>query len=140
MRLRMGSQLFEDVVIPVLWGERAVVQDDAGALSVIDLGHEAAKLEVLADAPAPGVEFLPDVDGFTIRTSAGEYKYNPLTKTLSDPTGRLPDVQISVDGIRIGSNFVGGGTVSGFGVGIAISEDGIALGAPLPSGLAALVV
>lgn len=141
MNIRMGGQLFADVSIPLLWGRRAVVQDQVGRLSIIDLSRTRARLEVLADKPAPGVEFVPDVDGFRIRDEGRDlYRYNPKAKQLAALAGALPEVQLTPTGTRVGSNFIGGGTISGFGVGISVQEDSMSIGGPLPPGLAALVV
>ena len=63
MNLKMGSQVFRNVQIPLLWGTRVVVQDEEGRLSVIDLAGDTAKIEILGDKPAPGVAFLPTIDG-----------------------------------------------------------------------------
>ncbi len=66
MNLQMGSQRFVDVEIPLLWGTRAVVQDRDNHLSVINLDGPKARLEILADKPAPKARFTPTFDGFTI--------------------------------------------------------------------------
>ena len=141
MNLRMGSQVFQNVQIPLLWGTRAVVQDRRERLSVINLAGDRASLEILADSPAAGTGFLPKIDGFVV--SAGGiplYSYNPTEKTLSSISLGLPECQISRWGTRIGSNQFSGNMISGFGVGIAVTPHGIAMGAPLPDGLAKLVV
>jgi hypothetical protein len=139
MNLIMGSQVFRDVQIPLLWGERAVVQDARGRLSVLDLSGESARLEVLADEPAPGVRFRPSVGGIVILQDGVElYTYNPREKTLSGSNLELPEVQISAAGTRIGTNWFSGNVVEGSGVGIAITRDGFAVGAPLPAKLARL--
>jgi hypothetical protein len=142
MKLRMGGQIFQEVTIPLLWGRRAVVQHDDGALSVIDLAGPHARSEIVADLPAAGVEFLPDVDGFTIRSQDGEslYRYNPRTKVLSPIGLKLPEIELGPQGTRIGTSFIGGSMISGFGVGIAVQEDSVAIGAPLPPNLADLIV
>lgn len=141
MNLRIGSQTFVDVQIPLLWGSRAVLQDEQGRLSVIDLGSDIAKLEIVGDRPAPGIGFLPSIDGFKI-LSNGEpvYSYNPEEKTLTMIASELPECQISQSRIRVGSSKFSGNVIVGFGVGIAVTEDRIAIGAPLPTGLAKLVV
>jgi hypothetical protein len=142
MDLQMGSQTFINVQIPLLWGSRAVLQDQQGCLSVIDLSGSTAKLEIVGDKPAPGIEFLPNDDGFKIlSTGRPIYSYNPEEKTLISIDLELPDCQISRWQIRIGSNRFSGNTVIGSGVGIVAREDGsIAMGAPLPPGLAELVI
>jgi hypothetical protein len=137
----MGSQVFRDVQIPLLWGKRAIIVDEQGRLSVIDLSGDRAHVEVLADEPAPGVGFRPGLDGFVILEGGIElYRYNPREKTISDLSLGLPDVQISAAGTRVGTNWFSGNVVVGSGVGLAVSRDGISLGAPLPLNLARLAV
>ena len=141
MNLRMGSQVFRNVKIPVLWGQRAILQDDHGRLSVIDLSGEKARPEVLADEPAPGVGFRPRFDGVVILQDSVElYSYNPRDKSVSSISLGLPEVEISAEGIRVGMMRFSGNVVSGSGVGIAVSEEGTAVGAPLPPGLARLTI
>ncbi len=60
-----GEQ-FENVEIPLLWGTRAVIQDHEGLISVVDLEGDTARLEIVGDKPAPGVEFVPTLEGFQI--------------------------------------------------------------------------
>jgi hypothetical protein len=141
MKLNMGSDTFVDVEIPLLWGKRAIVQDKQGRISVIDLGGSEAALEIVGDKPAPGVEYKLNIEGFSILEGDKElYSYNPEDKTLTGIELNLPDCQISPSEIRVGTNIFSGNTVVGSGVGIAISEDGLALGAPLPPSLAKLIV
>ena len=139
MNLNMGSHTFRDVTIPLLWGSRAIVQDKAGRLSVIDLNGESARLEILGDKAAPGVAFAPHLDGFAILSPAREqlYSYSPREKRVSTRRWNLPDCQILKDRILVGTNTFSSNMVSGFGVGIAITEDGgLIMGGPVPSGLA----
>jgi hypothetical protein len=141
MNLQMGSQRFRDVQIPLLWGERAIVQDRKGRLSIIDLSGSNARLEILADEPAPGVSFRPRVDGIVILRNGEElYSYNSKDKLMSPITLKLPECQITPWSTRVGTNQFSGNFISGFGVGIAVTENGIAVGAPLPAGLAKLAV
>jgi hypothetical protein len=137
----MGNQFFRDIAIPVLWGKRAVVQDRKGRLSVIDLSGYAARLEIVGDQPAPGVQFEPTDAGFVILEGREEvYSYTPKQKLLQGLSLKLPDCQIEATGIRIGTNRFSGNAISGFGVGIAVDERSISVGAPLPPGLARLTV
>lgn len=53
---------------------------------------------------------------------------------------KLPECEIQRTGIRVGCNMFSGNMVMGFGVGIVVDERGIGMGAPLPEGLAKLVV
>ena len=141
MNLRMGSQIFQDVTIPVLWGTRAVIQDDQGRISVINIGGVEARPEIVGDKPAPKIDFVPTADGFEIQ-DAGEpcYTYSPVTRTLVGISVNLPPCQIGDTEIRVGSSVFSGNTVSGFGVGLVISEQGMGMGAPVPPGLAKLIV
>lgn len=140
MNLRMGSQTFLNVEIPLLWGERAVLQDQQGRLSVIDLGGEKAKLEIVGDEPAPGVSFVPIIDGFEVLSETVDlYSYHKKEKMLTSITLGLPDCKVCPGEIRVGSSVFSGGTVIGFGVGIAVSKNAVAMGASLPKGLADLV-
>lgn len=140
MNLQLGSNVFKDVSIPVLWGTRAILQDRRGKVSVIDLSGETPKLEILGDRPAPGIDFTLRVDGgFTILADSNElYAYDPKERRFVPISLRLPELEISDSFTRVGSNTFSGNVVVGFGVGIRVSEDGIAMGAPLPDGLARL--
>lgn len=142
MNLRMGSHAFLNVQVPLLWGTRAVVQDPQGRLSIINLAGPRANLEVLEDEPAQGVSYAPRVDGFVIMDADGTelYKVNPTAKSIESLSLNLLPVTISREFIRVGTNTFQGNMVSGFGVGISVTEQGIGLGGPLPPGLAALQV
>ena len=65
MNIRMGSQIYRDVQIPP-YGANAIIVDEHGRLSIVDLSGERARVEVLADEPAPGVGFRPELDGIVI--------------------------------------------------------------------------
>jgi hypothetical protein len=141
MKIRMGSQIFENVQIPLLWGTRAVIQDMKGRLSIIDLSGDKAKLEILGEKPAPGVEYRPLIEGFEILDEGSPlYVYSPSEKLLISKSLGLPDCQISPGGIRVGTNVFSGNVVAGFGVGIVVTSAGIGMGAPLPKNLADLVI
>ncbi len=133
----MGSQLFVDVQIPLLWGTRAILQDPEGRLSIVNLATEGATLEVLEDEPAQGVSYAPSVEGFVIMDANGVelYKVNPTAKSISALSLGLPPVTISRDSIRVGTNRFQNNMVSGSGVGILVTESGISLGGPIPSGI-----
>ena len=141
MNLKMGSQIFQDVQIPMLWGSRAVLQDKQGRLSLVDLSGKTAKLEIVGDKPAPGIEFVPVIEGFKIFDNGNPlYIYYPKEKRLSSINLELPECQIGQWEIRVGTNVFSSNVVAGFGVGIAVTKDGIAMGAPLPPNLAKLVI
>jgi hypothetical protein len=137
----MGSQVYENVEVPMLWGVRAVIQDQKGRISVIDLSGDKARLEILGDVPAPEVEFRPRVDGFVILQHGRElYGYDPTQKLLTSIALGLPEVQISENLTRVGTNQFSRNRVSGHGVGIAVDPESISVGAPIPKGLAKLVI
>jgi hypothetical protein len=141
MKLIMGSQVFQDVQIPLLWGTRAIVQDEVGQLSVIDLAGEKAKLEILGDKPAPGITYIPIDDGYAILSGDERlYIYNPKEKRITGIALRLPECQIRPSETRVGTNIFSGNMIAGYSVGIVVTENGIAMGAQLPPGLAKLVV
>lgn len=140
MDLRVGSNLFEGVTVPVLWGERAVLQDARGKLSVVDLGRDAPVLEILGDRPAPGAEFKPRLaGGFTILGAAGDlYAYDPKDHLLTPIELKLPELQITESFTRIGSHTLSSNMVVGFGVGVLVNEEGISIGGPVPERLTRL--
>jgi hypothetical protein len=142
MKLRLGGQLFVGVEVPLLWGSRAVLQDQDGRLSILDLAGPSAVLEVVEDGPAEGAQYVPTTDGFAILGDGGVelYQLNPTTHALTATSLSLPQVTISPDEIRVGSSVFRDNTIEGFGVGILVTETGFAIGAPLPSGLAKLLV
>src|SRR5258706_8110389 len=142
MNIRMGATFFADVDIPILWGSRALLRDREGHVSVINLDTDTSVLEVIDDKPAHDMNVSRTADDFTILNPDGAdlYTYNPTTKTLTSTTLRLPPVTIGRQQLRVGSNVFAGNIVAGLGVGIVVSEHGIALGASLPPTLAALPV
>jgi hypothetical protein len=107
MDIRVGTQILEDVGIPVVWGDRAIVQHSERRLSVIDSRSQPARLEILKDQPAPGVNFVPTLSGFRILPfRGGAYEYNKTDKTLTSATNDLPECQIGEDYVRVGSGIV----------------------------------
>jgi hypothetical protein len=142
MNLELGSQRFANVEIPILWGDRAVLSDKKGRLSIVNLAASNAVIEVLADKPAPGIAYELSGSGYKIFDSKqiAVYYYEPSSKTITPISIKLPEIQIGEKATRIGSNHFSSNMVSGFGVGILVTETGIALGAPLPPGLARLKI
>lgn len=141
MNIKMGGQMFRDVQIPLLWGTRAILQDQQGRLSVVDLNGDSAKLEIVGDEPAPNIEFLPTGDGFKILSNRKElYTYNPRHKTLTSISLGLPECQIGKGETRVGTSILSGNFIAESGVGIAVTQNGMAIGAPLPTGLAELTI
>ena len=141
MNLKMGSQIFSEVQIPLLWGNRAVIQDKKNRLSIIDLSGRKARIEILADFPARGVTFEPTFSGFRIlENGVALYLYDPAQKRLESISLGLPICEVTPSGIRIGTNQFSNNYVQGYGVGIAVTPQGTSIGAPLPLGLAQLTV
>ncbi len=142
MNIRLGHDFFADVVIPILWGSRAILRDKQGHLSIINLEGDAPVLEVVDDKPARETEFSPTMNGFMIIDHAGTrlYTLEPKTKLITSFVSRLPAVVVGLDELRVGPNVLSGNIVVGIGVGIVITENGLTLGGPLPHGLANLRV
>lgn len=141
MNLRMGSQNFNNVEIPLLWGKRAILEDKKGKISIISLEGNEAVLEVLGNEPAPNMQYELIKDGFKIIIDGQElYGFDPDRRLITGLSLKLPECEIKSTGIRVGNNMFSGNTFIGFGIGIVINEQGIGMGAPLPQGLAKLVV
>jgi hypothetical protein len=141
MNLNMGNQRFENVEIPLLWGKRAILEDKKGRISIISLEGVNAVIEVLASKPAPDIQYELIKDGFKIIVMEQElYSFNPGKRIITGLLLKLPECEIQKTGIRIGSNMFSGSMITGFGVGIVVDERGIGVGAPLPEGLAKLVI
>lgn len=141
MNVRIGSNHFDDVAVPVLWGTRAILQDHDNRLSIVDVGADEPDVEVIGDAPAPGVRARPVIDGFSVMRGEEElYRYCPTDKTVVGTGLALPEIQIETWRIRVGANTFQNNSVVGFGVGILVTEDGIVFGAPLPDVLSGILV
>jgi hypothetical protein len=141
MKLKMGSQFFDDVTIPLLWGTRAVLQDSQERLSIMDLSGFGPRLEVVGDQPAEGISFKLLVVGFAILGEGEQelYSVEPSEHRLVSLSLDLPEVTITSQSVTVGSSVFSGNTISGYGVGISVTKDGISMGSPLPKGLARLV-
>ena len=141
MNLNMGNQRFENVQIPLLWGKRAILEDEQNRISVISLDGTEATLEILGGKPAPGIKYELIEHGFKIFENDVElYSFDPEKNIITGLTLKLPECEIHSSGIRVGTNSFSGNMVSGFGVGIIVDERGMGMGAPLPEGLAKLQV
>jgi hypothetical protein len=141
MNIQMGGQIFANVQIPLLWGSRAVIQDTKGRLSIIELSGSKARLEIVGDKPAPGIEFRLAFEGYEILgQNRPIYTYSPTEKILMGRNLGLPDCQIGPNAIRVGTNIFSGNIVEGSGVGIVVTETGIGMGAPIPKTLAELII
>jgi hypothetical protein len=143
MDLQMGSQTLTGVRVPLLWGNRAVLQDQQGRLSVTDLSGTVARPEIINDRPAPGIPSKTLANGNVFQIlSEGKpiYSYDSEGKTLTSIDLGLPDCRVGREQVRVGSVVFSGNTLAGCDVGIVVTESGIAMGAPLPPGLAELVI
>ena len=141
MKLDIGAHRFVDVNVPLLWGSRAVLQDGEGRLSVVNLEPPAARLEILGGQAAPGISYTPTQNGISILSDGQElYFFSPKERRLSSDVLGLPDCVIGDAEIRIGTSTFSNNSVSGFGVGIGVTQNGFFLGGPIPPGLAELVI
>lgn len=137
----IGSVNFRGVKIPLLWGKKAILSHSNSALSVVDLSGELAILQILADEPWNDIEYSEKEDGFVIyENDTQSYFFSPVRKMFRDLTGKLPECELGTDCTRIGTNRICGGMISGFGVGIGVSESGFFMGGPIPEGLAKLKI
>ena len=141
MNLKISGQTFKNVVVPVLWGSRAILEDGERRISVVNLEGKTARLEVLGDKPAPGVDYRPTVEGFDI-LEGGEclYAYNSDSRILTPGILELPPIEFAESMIRVGTNQYVGDTVTGYGVGLLVTKESISMGAPLPQALAKLAI
>ena len=126
MDFQLGSLTFRNVQVPILWGTRAILAHPTGVLSIINIGGETAKPEVIGDSPSNEVEYSEKEDGFVIYDND------------RDMRGELPECELKSDHVRIGTNKISNSMVSGFQVGIGVSSNGFFIGGPLPKGLAEL--
>jgi hypothetical protein len=142
MDFRIGGQFFASVTVPVLWGSRAILRDQQGHLSIVNLEGDKPAVEVIDDQPHAGTNFSPSAEGYVILNSDGEelYSVNPTTKTLIALCLRLPPITVSKRELHVGANVFDSNLVVGIGVGILVNESGLALGGSLPAALATLRV
>jgi len=141
MNLNMGGQRFEDVKIPLIWGKRAILEDNTGLISIILLDGTKAVLEVLGNEPAPNIQYEVIEDGFKVINNGQElYSFDKERRVIKGLSQKLPECEIQSGGIRIGSNILSRKKTTGFGVGVAVYEQRIVMGNSLPEGLARLVV
>ena len=133
MNFRIGGQFFSNVRVPVLWGSRAILRDQQGNLSIVNLEGESAILEVIDGRPAAGTNISPTTYGYEILDREGKqlYTVNPTTKSLTPVALRLPAVTLGEHELRLGLHVFEVNMV-GVGVGILVTESGITLGGPLP--------
>jgi hypothetical protein len=138
MNFRISGQFFANVTVPVLWGSRAILLDQRGHLSIVNLEGDSPVVEVVDDKPGIEANFSPTTEGYVILDgySAELYSVNPKTKSLAPIVLRLPPLVVGDRELRLGLNVFPSNMVVGIGVGIVVTESGIALGGPLPPALA----
>lgn len=139
MDIQLGEHLLRDVQIPLLWGSRAISQDQQGHLSVVDLS-EGVKIEIIGDEPVPGLPIVQNGHGFDVLVD-GEplYHYDSEQKILKSIDLELPNCQIGNKFVRIGANTFDSNSVAGAGIGIVVTKNMTWIGAPLPRELELLV-
>lgn len=142
MNIRTGGQFFANVKIPILWGSRAILQDQYGHLSIVNLEADGPVLEVIDDHPVAGTNFSHRSEDFLILDVEGIelYALNRLTKSVTSISLGLPTVTLGLQEVRVGTNVFVGSTAADIGVGVIVTESGVTLGGSLPPGLAALRV
>src|ERR1700694_3858159 len=133
MDFRIGGQFLSNVRVPVLWGSRAILRDQQGHVSIVNLEGESPILEVIDDRPAAGANVSPKTEGYVILDGEGRqlYSVNPITRSLTPIVLRLPALTLGERELRLGTHVFEVNMV-GVGVGILVTESGIALGGPLP--------
>ena len=139
MDIKLGDQILRDVQIPLLWGSRVVSQDRQGRLSVVDLS-EGIKIEIIGDQPVPGVPIAASGQGFDVLLDGKPlYHYDPSQKMLSGIDIHLPNCQIGSHFVRVGANTFGSNSVTGFGIGIVVTQTATWIGGAIPQELRPLV-
>jgi hypothetical protein len=141
MDFRISGQFFSNVQVPLLWGSRAILRDQKGHLSIVNLDDEGARLEVVDDKPAAGANVLLGADTYVILDSQSRrlYSVDPISKSLTAILLRLPPVTFGERELRLGLHAFEVNMV-GVEVGILVTESAVVLGGLLPSALATLRV
>ncbi|MYN45295.1 hypothetical protein GTP23_09490 [Pseudoduganella sp. FT93W] len=141
MNVSFGGQIFRQVQVPLLWGSRAVIGHPGGEFSVIDLSGVVARIEIVKNIPAPNIDYTEREDGVVIfKDLAESFFFSAPRGVFKDISGVLPDCEVYGDHIRVGNSNIRSAMISGFPVGIGVTESGLFLGGPLPQNLAALTV
>jgi hypothetical protein len=136
MNIEFGGHVFQNVDIPVLWGDRAIFQDKEGLVSVIDVSQPTPTPEIIANEPAPGVDYLPTTEGLRILSGGSVlYMFQTEPARLHGVNLDLPDIVIDKSRITVGTNVFESNFISGAQVGLAITSSGMGMGAPLPENL-----
>ncbi|MBI3410417.1 MAG: hypothetical protein HY040_18925 [Planctomycetes bacterium] len=143
MNFQLGSNQIFGAWVPLLWGTRAVLQDNQRRISVIECSSNPPRLEILWDSPAAEIEYTPTMEdgGVTILGGGRQlYSYNPGNKALTSITLGLPECQILEDGIRVGTNIFSGNVTFGSAIGFHVTQHGVGMGANFPPELGRLMV
>jgi hypothetical protein len=140
MNLVLPNYSFHDAWIPVLWGDRAIVEERSGTLSVIAIENFFPSLEIVRDQPAPGVNFSIIWGGFQImRFPNVIYQFNVREKLFTSQTLGLPEVQIAQSYVRVGAEIYPNFSNFDGLVGVQVTPNGVQVGALLPMPLMGLV-
>lgn len=132
MDFRICGQFFSNVRVPVLWGSRAILRDQKGHISILNLEGSRPILEVIDDRPA-GPNASPKTESYAILDGEGRqlYSVNPTTKSLTPIALRLPPVRLGERELCVGTHAFEVNMV-GVGVGIIVTETELTLGGQLP--------
>ena len=140
MDVKLGRLVLRDVQIPLLWGTRVIYQDPRGCLTVVDLSQSKIKIEIIGDKPVAGLAIVQTGDGFAVLSDGRPlYHYDPEHKTLTSIGLGLPNCQIDLQFVRVGTHTFGANTICGVRAGVIVSKELIGLGAHIPPQLAPLV-
>ena len=140
MDLNINSHSFQNIRIPLIWRERAIVQEPNKIMSVINIGDFLPNLEILRNRPAPGINFLLTWSGFQVmRFPRDLYEFNVRERTFTTQTLGLPDVQIDDFYIRVGTLVYP--NLDGFEAAgrLQVTPDDVKVGVPMPFALFRLI-
>jgi hypothetical protein len=140
MDFRICGQFFSNVRVPVLWGSRAILRDQKGHISIVNLEGSSPILEVIDDRPV-GPNASPKTESYAILDEEGRqlYSVNPTTKSLTPIALRLPSVTLGERELYLGTHVFEVNMV-GVGVGLLVTETELTLGGQLPPALGNLRV
>ena len=141
MDLKIDRHSFQNIQIPVLWGNRAIIQEPNLVFSVINIGGITPTLEIVRNQPVPGIDVLPKRWGFEIIwLPEDRYEFNVGEGAFTTNTLGLPDVQIDEFHVRVGTEVYP--HLRGFGevVGLQVMPDEVRFGVPIPLALSRLIV
>jgi hypothetical protein len=139
VNLKIDNHTLENIRIPVLWGDRAIIQESNNRLSVIDTDGLNPTLEVLRNQPAPGIGFIPTMFGFQVLRSPDVYEFKVRDRTFSTQTLGLPDVEIDEFYIRVGAEIYSNLRAIEPIVTLHVQSDHVDVGVPIPFPLFRLI-